>query len=1101
MKKKSSFKIKLILICVTIVIIPVLVICMFSLNQFNIFTKDIINQSYEAMQTMSIENMQSGVTADYEKIQNIMDRVENSVKRLGKSSNMQVYLTAEKSALNQTRQNLKDSVLALYKTLNIHKDLLQDNLNSSLATSEYVMLSYGEPGLNSYSTVEWEAANQYTKKVTKHNLSQFLLGNTIIKKNFTFNEKSIVVDKTQELTNVTCTIFQRMNKQGDMLRICTNVKKLDGTRAVGTFIPAVNPDGMPNPVISTVMKGETFRGRAYVVNAWYITAYQPIRDQNNNIIGVLYVGVKQENEALNYAIRSKNIGKYNFAFVTNANGDIRIHPQKNLIGKNIINDLNITSFSNIIKNNHNNEKVDYFVYSSQENEIIAAALYFEEWDWYICLTTRADELSIKAKKNAETALKNEIIDMYNNTNVDIDDVSFKLINQIRFIDIDGHEKIALNRGKFNIHLKNIADADWFIDFLERINSNAEYSNIYHTKIDFSKNTKDPEMRIATPVKFNEKNIGLVVINLNWNVVWHVLKNHIYGKTGYAFIFNQEGKIITNDKYAFKNNQLITNTNYGDFWDKVKQGLIENKSMVGKYRHEEKEHLFCYKPMIMSHETYAIAATSPLKEFLTLAYNIKGKSEKNYNKTIIIILCVIILSLFLTIIISFFISNSISKSIVNIAQFVKKISEGDLSESLKINRNDEIGDMALLLNEMVTKQRKLIKLSYLRNLPTPIIEIDKEYNLTYLNDAAVLAIGIPAEQCIGQKCYDLIHTDNCKTEQCGCYRAMSGKTNFRSEVYLSFGNKERIPIIYTSVPILDKDKVVGAIDFLVEQKDIYLIINEVRQVTNDLSKASEALAKISESMNISINEMSDLSDQTSKYSKLIAESGESISSNVNSEAIAIEQMTASLGDVAKYTVNAKNISQQANEKSNEINEHLNSLVTASEEIEQIIAVISDIADSTDLLALNASIEAESAGAAGKGFAVVADEVQKLARESSDATTEITEKINNIQKRVQDTIEAIKTVSQIINEINTINNDISASIAEQNSAAIEISKTVNNTAKKALSVAANANDTNKMMENMTSLSKQSALRAEKTQEASKQLSKIATSLMEIVSKFKL
>ena len=50
-----------------------------------------------------------------------------------------------------------------------------------------------------------------------------------------------VVDKVQELVGGTCTIFQRMNDTGDMLRVSTNVEKLDGTRAIGTFIPAINP--------------------------------------------------------------------------------------------------------------------------------------------------------------------------------------------------------------------------------------------------------------------------------------------------------------------------------------------------------------------------------------------------------------------------------------------------------------------------------------------------------------------------------------------------------------------------------------------------------------------------------------------------------------------------------------------------------------------------------------------------------------------------------------------------------------------------------------------------------------------------------------------
>ena len=64
-----------------------------------------------------------------------------------------------------------------------------------------------------------------------------------------------------------------------MLRVATNVKKLDGSRAIGTYIPATNPDGKANKVIKTVLEGNTFYGRAFVVNAWYVTAYEPIWDK------------------------------------------------------------------------------------------------------------------------------------------------------------------------------------------------------------------------------------------------------------------------------------------------------------------------------------------------------------------------------------------------------------------------------------------------------------------------------------------------------------------------------------------------------------------------------------------------------------------------------------------------------------------------------------------------------------------------------------------------------------------------------------------------------------------------------------------------------
>jgi methyl-accepting chemotaxis protein len=106
-----------------------------------------------------------------------------------------------------------------------------------------------------------------------------------------------------------------------MLRVATNVIKKDGTRAIGTYIPFINPDGKPNPVISTILKGQTFTGRAFVVNKWYITTYEPIYDSGNNIVGVLYVGIPQEStQSLRQAIMDVQVGTTGYVYVLDSQG-------------------------------------------------------------------------------------------------------------------------------------------------------------------------------------------------------------------------------------------------------------------------------------------------------------------------------------------------------------------------------------------------------------------------------------------------------------------------------------------------------------------------------------------------------------------------------------------------------------------------------------------------------------------------------------------------------------------------------------------------------------------------------------------------------------
>src|SRR5690606_19414635 len=129
--------------------------------------------------------------------------------------------------------------------------------------------------------------------------------------------ETLVVDEVARLVGETATIFQRINERGDMIRVATTVKDAEGKRAIGTFIPADNPDGSANPVVSAILRGETYHGRAFVVNAWYLTAYEPLKDRVGNVVGMLYVGVKHQTvEArVRQAILQTTVGKTGYVFV------------------------------------------------------------------------------------------------------------------------------------------------------------------------------------------------------------------------------------------------------------------------------------------------------------------------------------------------------------------------------------------------------------------------------------------------------------------------------------------------------------------------------------------------------------------------------------------------------------------------------------------------------------------------------------------------------------------------------------------------------------------------------------------------------------------
>ncbi|HOX25795.1 MAG TPA: methyl-accepting chemotaxis protein [Candidatus Krumholzibacteria bacterium] len=213
--------------------------------------------------------------------------------------------------------------------------VLEDNVRDGLAVARDAIASRGVVTFAAdYAT--WNAVNQATKQATQVQLPKLLVGDEWLGQNESPGVESPIVDEVRDLVGGTATIFQRMNVQGDMLRVCTSVLKEDGTRAIGTYIPAVNPDGAPNPVVQSVLGGKTFIGKAYVVDRWYITAYEPIKDATGDVVGINYFGVPLESAtALRQSIMDVKVGQTGYVFVLDSQGNYVISKGGARDGENV----------------------------------------------------------------------------------------------------------------------------------------------------------------------------------------------------------------------------------------------------------------------------------------------------------------------------------------------------------------------------------------------------------------------------------------------------------------------------------------------------------------------------------------------------------------------------------------------------------------------------------------------------------------------------------------------------------------------------------------------------------------------------------------------
>jgi len=175
-----------------------------------------------------------------------------------------------------------------------------------------------------------------------------------------------------------------------------------------------------------------------------------------------------------------------------------------------------------------------------------------------------------------------------------------------------------------------------------------------------------------------------------------------------------------------------------------------------------------------------------------------------------------------------------------------------------------------------------------------------------------------------------------------------------------------------------------------------------------------------------------------------------------------------------------------------NESVAKLGASSQEIGDVVKAITSIAEQTNLLALNATIEAARAGEAGKGFAVVASEVQELAQETARATEDISKRVEAIQADTAGAVEAISQITSVIAEINDFQATIAAAVEEQTATTNEMSRSVQEAAGGTTQIASNITGVATAADSTTQARTQ-------TRTAVDELSRMAADLRSTVGRF--
>ncbi|MBP1739300.1 MAG: hypothetical protein H6Q48_1593 [Deltaproteobacteria bacterium] len=297
-----------------------------------------------------------------------------------------------KSLRFAAEEDLEHLVRNIYAMCKVQQEMVQNKVVSDLrVANELLFRDHAEITVVEGELVRFAAANQITGEIIFTSVPQWKIGKMVLTGDTRF------VDEVQNLVGGTCTIFQRI-EGNRLLRTSTNVIGKQGKRGIGTFIPA------DSPVTQAILADRPYRGRAYVVDDWYITAYEPLKGKDGSVIGALYVGVREQSaHSFKGEIKGIRVGDTGYVYIIDSQGSLKVHPARE--GDNIIDSQDSSGFEYIramIKDvlALPEGQIGTIRYPWVNPELgekkprvkMLKYIYFKPWDWVIAAGTYEEEI-------------------------------------------------------------------------------------------------------------------------------------------------------------------------------------------------------------------------------------------------------------------------------------------------------------------------------------------------------------------------------------------------------------------------------------------------------------------------------------------------------------------------------------------------------------------------------------------------------------------------------------------------------------------------------------------------------------------------------------
>ncbi|WP_457571662.1 methyl-accepting chemotaxis protein [Desulfovulcanus sp.] len=533
------------------------------------------------------------------------------------------------------------------------------------------------------------------------------------------------------------------------------------------------------------------------------------------------------------------------------------------------------------------------------------------------------------------------------------------------------------------------------------------------------------------------NVDIYLADFNGNITYSTDKNVV--RKNLNNIFMQED-IINIIKKGLKQT--------------IKENMLINLKEHDKHNYKEQSHYHFVQLVSIPNKPacyHCHGSSRPILGEMIISQDVSAVIA-NINRQIYLIAGICILALIVLVFsINFFIHKDIISPINKIAGACHKIIDGNYDVRVDYKSEDVIGKTVTAINEMAAtiQDRMFIQESFRNGIIAPMFAVRVTDKIVeYVNNAVCELTGRTKEEIVGKlKGYELLNYSS--VEECQVCKGVSDIVidqgqPWESEVHFKHRNGEEKIVFVNAFPVKDRDgQIVEAVVILQD-------ITEIRKNEEIITKQTEALKSATASIAEISNLLASASDQLSAQIRETTDGTSLQKQRIEETATAMEQMSATVLEVARNASDAANLAEQTKEKALQgakvvedaiglINEvasraqvlmqNMGDLGQQAKGIGQIIITIEDIADQTNLLALNAAIEAARAGEAGRGFAVVADEVRKLAEKTMSATKEVAQYIGTIQESTQkniasteSTVDFVKTSAEKANESGQVLHEI-------------------------------------------------------------------------------